>query len=54
MDSTYLAGGKQAMWYLKNDGSAKIGALTLSSAGILAVPAANITGKLTASQIGAN
>ena len=47
MDATYLAGGKQAAWYFKNDGSAKIGAMTLSSAGVLSVPAANITGTLS-------
>lgn len=51
MDSTYLAGGKQAAWYLKNDGSAKIGAMTLTAAGVLSVPAANISGELSASQI---
>lgn len=51
MDSTYLAGGKQAMWYLKNDGSAKIGAMTLSSDGTLAVPAANITGSFSVGKI---
>lgn len=44
-----IAGGKQGIWYLWNDGSAKIGALTLSAAGVLSVPAANITGTLTAS-----
>lgn len=47
----YIAGGPQALWYLKSDGSAKIGAMTLSSAGVLAVPAANISGTLTASQV---
>ena len=47
----YIAGGPQAKWWLKSDGSAQIGAMTLSSAGVLAVPAANITGTLTASQV---
>lgn len=49
MNSDGIAGGKQGVWYLWNDGSAKIGALTLSAAGVLSVPAANITGTLTAS-----
>lgn len=39
----YVAGGSGAQWYLKSDGSAKIGAMTLSAAGVLSVPAANIT-----------
>lgn len=53
----YIAGGPRdgsttnPLWYLKSDGSAKIGAMTLSSAGVLAVPAANISGTLTASQV---
>lgn len=46
-----IAGGSGGIWYLWKDGSAKIGAMTLSAAGVLAVPAANITGTLTASQI---
>ena len=50
----YIAGGPQAKWWLKSDGSAQIGAMTLSSAGVLAVPAANITGTLTASQVDVN
>lgn len=50
----YIAGGPQAKWWLKSDGSAQIGAMTLSSAGVLAVPAANITGTLTADQISVN
>ena len=47
----YIAGGAGEKWWLKSDGSAKIGAMTLSSAGVLAVPAANVTGTLTASQV---
>lgn len=47
----YIAGGSGAKWYLKSDGSAKIGAMELTSAGVLSVPAANITGTLAASQI---
>ena len=47
----YIAGGNGEVWWLKKDGSAKIGAMTLSSAGVLAVPAANISGTLTASQV---
>lgn len=44
MDDEYIAGGKQAQWYFKNDGSAKIGKMTLSTDGVLSVPAAEITG----------
>lgn len=47
----YVAGGSGGVWWLKSDGSAKIGAMTLTAAGVLSVPAANISGKLTASQI---
>ena len=54
MNSDGIAGGKKGIWYLWKDGSAKIGALTLSSAGVLAVPAANITGKLSADHIDAS
>ena len=49
----YIAGGAGEEWWLKKDGSAKIGALTLSAAGVLAVPAANITGTLSADRIAA-
>lgn len=38
-------------WYIKADGSAKFGAMELTTAGVLSVPAANITGTLAASQI---
>ena len=50
----YIAGGPQAQWWLKSDGTAKIGELTLTKVNnvfTLAVPAANITGTLAASQI---
>lgn len=47
----YIAGGNGEVWWLKKDGSAKIGAMTLTAAGVLSVPAANITGTLTASQV---
>ena len=50
----YVAGGPNAEWYLKSDGTAKIGAMTLEKVNnvfTLKVPAANITGTLTASQI---
>lgn len=58
-----IAGGKQMgsagtgytttdpIWYIKADGSAKFGAMTVDSAGVLSVPAATITGKLEATQI---
>lgn len=46
-----IAGGSGGTWYLWKDGSAKIGALTLSAAGVLKVPAANIDGTLTIGQI---
>ena len=49
-----IAGGSGGIWYLWKDGSAKIGAMTLSAAGVLSVPAANITGTLSADRIGAN
>ena len=48
-----LSGGKNGAWWFWKDGSARIGAMTLSSAGVLSVPAANISGELTASQIAA-
>lgn len=51
MSSSGIAGGKKGVWYLWNDGSAKIGAMTLTAAGVLSVPAANITGTLAASHI---
>lgn len=54
MNSDGIAGGKKGIWYLWHDGSAKIGAMTLTAAGVLSVPAANITGTLKASQIGAD
>lgn len=44
----YVSGGPGALWYLKSDGSAKIGAMELTSAGVLSVPAANITNLSTA------
>ena len=56
----YVAGGPHdgsttnPLWYLKSDGSAKIGAMTLSSSGILSVPAANVSGALTAATISAD
>ena len=46
-----IAGGSGGIWYLWKDGSAKIGAMTLSAAGVLKVPAANVSGKLTAATI---
>ena len=46
-----IAGGSGGIWYLWKDGSAKIGAMTLSAAGVLEVPAANITGTLSAERI---
>lgn len=50
----YIAGGNGEVWWLKKDGSAKIGAMTLSAAGVLTVPAANVSGQLTAATIGAD
>ena len=47
----YIAGGAGEKWWLKSDGSAKIGAMTLTSAGVLTVPAANVSGELTAATI---
>lgn len=47
----YVAGGSGARWWLKSDGSAKIGAMELSADGTLTVPAANITGTLSADRI---
>ena len=46
-----IAGGSGGIWYLWKDGSAKIGAMTLTAAGVLTVPAANVSGKLTAATI---
>ena len=46
-----IAGGTGGEWWFWNDGSAKIGAMTLSASGVLAVPAANITGTLGADHI---
>ena len=46
-----ISGGAGGKWWLWNDGSAKIGAMTLSAAGVLTVPAANVSGKLTAATI---
>ena len=37
--SDYVAGGSGAVWYFKNDGSAKIGAITISNTGAITVPA---------------
>lgn len=51
LGTDYIAGGAGEEWWLKKDGSAKIGTLTLTAAGVLSVPAASITDKLTASQI---
>lgn len=56
----YVAGGPRdgsttnPLWYLKSDGSAKIGAMTLSNSGVLSVPAANVSGALTAATISAD
>lgn len=53
----YIAGGAGAQWWLKSDGTAKIGDLSLEYVNnvlTLTVPAANITGKLAASQLDAN
>ena len=46
-----ISGGAGGKWWLWNDGSAKIGEMTLSAAGVLTVPAANVSGKLTAATI---
>lgn len=46
-----ISGGAGGKWWLWNDGSAKIGAMTLSAAGVLTVPAANVSGELTAATI---
>ena len=46
-----IAGGAGGEWWFWNDGSAKIGAMTLSSDGTLAVPAANITGSFSVGKI---
>lgn len=41
-------------WYIKDDGSAKFGEMTLTSGGLLSVPAASVSGTLTSSQINVN
>lgn len=46
-----ISGGAGGKWWLWNDGSAKIGEMTLSAAGVLTVPAANVSGELTAATI---
>lgn len=46
-----ISGGAGGKWWLWNDGSAKIGEMTLSAAGSLTVPAASVSGKLTAATI---
>ena len=51
LSSSGIAGGKKGIWYLWKDGSAKIGDLFLSKDGVLNVPAANVSGKLTAATI---
>lgn len=51
LGTDYIAGGAGEEWWFKKDGSAKIGTMTLSAAGVLSVPAANISGTLTANQI---
>lgn len=54
LGTDYIAGGAGEEWWFKKDGSAKIGAMTLSAAGVLSVPAANISGQLTAATIDAS
>ena len=49
-----IAGGPGGKWWFWQDGSAKIGAMTLSAAGVLTVPAANVSGALTAATIDAS
>lgn len=46
-----ISGGAGGKWWLWNDGSAKIGEMTLSAGGSLTVPAASVSGKLTAATI---
>lgn len=45
---------KTPYWFIKDDGSAKFGEMTLSSGGTLSVPAASVSGTLTSSQINVN
>ena len=51
----YVAGGPYGQWWLKSDGTAKIGDLTFlkdeSNNFVLNVPAVNITGQLTTDQL---
>lgn len=41
-------------WYIRDDGSARFGDMTLTSDGLLSVPAASVSGTLTSSQINVN
>ena len=45
----YVSGGPGALWYLKSDGSAKIGQMTLSTAGVLALGSISLNASGTAS-----
>lgn len=44
----YVSGGPGALWYLKSDGSAKIGAMTLSAAGVLTLGSISLNSSGTA------
>jgi len=46
-----ISGGPGGKWWLWNDGSAQIGGMKLTAAGVLTVPAANVSGELTAATI---
>lgn len=41
-------------WYIRDDGAVRFGAMTLTTDGKLSVPAASVTGSLTAAQIDVN